>query len=313
MKIQITITILLGFLSSISAQVENEKDMIIKNKVKESIEKHCFAGSNSSCTAIWETYDRRGNAIEWNMGRLGTRYKMVYDKKDRKIFTIWIDKIDTTKIDSFPHIYDTNNQLIKSGKDTFRNFYNSKQQLIKQLSEDQQADETIVCKTKTFDWTPFGKLKRKITETEIIDSTKPSEYGEVTVYRTEYEYDGNHNVFKEVYYNEDVIKNTIRYTYDTSNRLIEKREKNSFRIEMINHRKYGNRSDISELITRISYYKNGAIKEKYTYFSDPCMSLDNHYLYKHYYLNNGLLERADAYEKGDLVYSISYEYEYYTK
>lgn len=313
MKIQIIIGIFLGCIVSASAQVGNEKDMIFKNKVKVSIEKHCFTGSNASCTAIWEEYDRRGNTIAWNMGRLGTKYRMIYDKKDRKIFTIWIDKTDTTEIDTISYVYDRNNELIQDGDETFKNFYNAQKQLIKQLSESINTEENIVRDTKVIDWTRFGKIRSEITTTEILEATKPTEYGQLKVYCKNYEYDSNNNLQKEFHYYNDEVTNTIKYMYDPSNRLIEKREKNISRIESINRRKYRKRSDISELITRISYYKNGSIKEKYTYFSDPCMSLDNHYLYKHFYLDNGLLDRADVYEEDDLVYSISYEYEYYKK
>ena len=313
MRIQITIFILLGIVQSISAQIGNDKDLIVKNKVKESFEKHCFTGSNSSCSAIWEKYDRNGNSIEWNMGRLGTIYRNIYDKNDNKIFTLWVDKIDTTEIDTIPYVYDKNNQLIQDGEDTFENFYNSKQLLVKQLSESQNNEENIVRKTKTIDWTNTGKVKTEIIKTEIIETTKPTEYEKLNVYCKEFEYDQNNNLSKETHYQNDVVTNTILYNYDLSNRLIEKREKNISRIERINRMNFGNRSDIKELVTRIEYNQNGSIKEKYTYFSDPCMSLDNHYLYKHFYLDNGLLERADVYEEDNLVFSISYEYEYYKK
>ncbi|GAA3615381.1 hypothetical protein Q4Q39_01970 [Flavivirga amylovorans] len=311
MRVQITLLILVGVINSISAQIGNDKDLIVKNKVKESFEKHCFSGSNSSCTAIWKKYDRKGNSIEWNMGRLGTIYRNIYDKNNNKIFTLWIDKIDTTKIDSIPYVYDGNNQLIQDSEETFKNFYNSKEQLIKQLSKSQNNEENIVRKTKMIDWTSFGKVKTEIIKTEIIETSKQTEYEKLKTYCKAYEYDNNNNLSKEIHYRDDVVTNTIVYNYDSSNRLTEKREKNISRIESINRMKFGNRSDITELATKISYNKNGSIKEKYTYFSDPCMSLNNHYLYKHFYLDNGLLERADVYEESRLVFTISYEYEYF--
>ena len=313
MKIYIKIFFLIGIIHSISAQIGNEKDLIVKNKVKESFEKHCFTGSNSSCSAIWEKYDRNGNSIEWNMGRLGTIYRNIYDKKNNKIFTLWVDKIDTTEIDTITYVYDKNNQLIQDGEETFKNFYNSQEQLIKQLSESQNNEEKIVRKTKTIDWTSNGKIKTEISKTEIIETTKPTEYEKLNVYCKEYEYDQNNNLTKETHYQNDVVTNTIVYVYDLSNRLIEKREKNISRIKNINRRKFGDRSEITELVTKIEYNKNGSIKEKYTYFSDPCMSLDNHYYYKHFYLDNGLIEKADVYEEDNLVFTISYEYEYYKK
>ncbi len=311
MRIQISLIILLGLIQSISAQIGNDKDVIVENKVKSSFEKHCFLDSNSSCTAIWEKYDRRGNSIEWNMGRLGTIYRNIYDKKNNKIFTLWVDKTDSTQIDSIPYVYDKNNQLIQGRENRYKNLYNHKHQLVKQLSESQNNEKNIVRKTKTIDWTSFDKVKTEIIKTEIIETTKQTKYGKLKVYCKEYEYDKNNNLSKETHYKDDVVTNTIIYNYDPLNRLVEKRERNISRIESLNRRKFGNREDISELITKISYHKNGSIKEKYTYFGDPCMNLDNHFLYKHFYLENGLLERADVSEKNNLVFTISYEYEYF--
>ncbi len=311
MRIQITFLLFITIVHSISAQIGNNKDVITKNKVKESFEKHCFSGSNSSCTAIWEKYDLKGNSIEWNMGRLGGFTKNFYDKNNNKTLTLWIDKIDSTEIDSIRYTYDKNKELIQDGEETFKNFYDSKKQLVKQISESKNNEKNIVRKTKTIDWTSFGEIKTEIIKTEIIETAKQTEYEKLNVYCKEYEYDQNNNLSKETHYQNDVEINTIVYEYDLSNRLTEKREKNKSRIERINRMKFGNRPDITELVTRIEYNKNGSIKEKYTYFSDPCMSLDNHYLYKHFYLDNGLLERADVYEDDNLVFSISYEYEYY--
>ncbi|WP_299211550.1 hypothetical protein [uncultured Aquimarina sp.] len=321
MRIKISLIILLGLIQSVPAQIGNDKDVIVENKVESSFEKHCFSGSNSSCTVIWEKYDRQGNSIEWNMGRLGTIYRNIYDKKNNKIFTLWVDKIDTTQIDSIPYVYDKNNQLIQDGENKYKNLFNHKNQLVKQLSESQNNEKNVARNTRTIDWTSFDKVKTEIIKTEIIktdiiktdiiETTKPTEYEKLKIYRKEYEYDNNNNLSKETHYKDDVVTNTIIYNYDSLHRLIEKREKNISRIKSINFIKSSNREDISELITKIAYYKNGAIKEKYTYFMDPCMSLDNHFLYKHFYKKNGLLEKADVYEEDKLTFTISYEYEYF--
>ncbi len=311
MRIQIALLISITIVQSISAQIGNNKDILVKNKVKESFEKHCFSGSNSSCTTIWEKYDLKGNSIEWNMGRLGGFTKNFYDKNNNKILTLWIDKIDETQIDSIPYAYDKNNQLVQDGKESFKNFYDSRKYLIKQISESSNNEKHIVRNTKTIEWTDFGKVKTEIIKTERIESTKQNEYKTLKTYCKAYEYDNENNLTKEVHYQDDIITNTIIYNYDLSNRLTEKREKNIARIKSINSMNFGNRSDITELVTKITYNENGSIKEKYTYFMDPCMSLNNHYLYKHFYLDNGLLERADVYEEDLLVFSITYEYDYY--
>ncbi len=301
----------MAFIQTISAQTGNDKTLIVKNKVKSSFEKHCFSGSNSSCTTIWEKYDGKGNPIEWNMGRLGSFYRNIYDKKNNKIFTLWVDKIDSTKIDTIAYVYDKSNELIQDGLDTFENFYNQKQQLIKQISESININENIVRETKNIHWTSFDKLKTEITTTRIIEVKKKTDLHKLRVYYKKYVYDVDNNLSKETHFQNDTLTNIIFYNYDSSNRLVKKREENISRIEMINSMKFGKREDISELITKISYHDNGFIKEKYTYFSDPCMGLDNHFLYKHFYLENGLLKSADVYEKGYLVFTISYEYEYY--
>ena len=311
MKTQTYILILLVFTQTITAQIGNDKTIIVKNKVKSSFEKHCFSGSNSGCTAIWEKYDEKGNSIEWNMGRLGSIYRNIYDRKNNKIFTLWVDKTDSTKIDTIAYVYDKRNKIIQEGLDTFENFYNQKQQLIKQVSESININENIVRKTKNIHWTSFDKIKTEITTVKILEVKKKTDLDKLRVYYKKYIYDDDNNLSKETHFHNDTLTNTIFYNYDSSNRLVKKREKDISRIETINSMKFGNREDISELITKISYDDNGFIKEKYTYFSDPCMSLDNHFLYKHFYLENGLLKSVDVYEKDYLVFTISYEYEYY--
>ncbi|KAB1160516.1 hypothetical protein F7018_01175 [Tenacibaculum aiptasiae] len=303
--------ILIGFIQTISAQIENNKNLILKNKVKESFEIHCFSGSNSSCTSITEKYDRKGNSIEWNMGRLGMIRRNIYNKNNYKILTLYIDKLDSTKIDSIPYIFDKNNQLTQEGENKFENFYNSKKQLIKQITKNHDNKKKIIQKTKTIAWTSFEKVKKETIETLLFETTKPTKYKKLDISYVEYEYDKKKNLIKEIHYKNNVIINTIIYTYDSSNRLIEKREKDIQEIELLNDIKFSKREDINELITKISYNKNGSIKSKYTYFSDPCMGLDDHYLYKHFYLKNGLLKKADVYKKSDLIFTITYQYEYY--
>lgn len=311
MKIFISIILCISFLQNASAQIENDKEQIVKNKVKSSFEKHCFLNSNSSCTSIFEEYDREGNTITWDMGRLGTRYKNIYNTKNQKVLTLWIDKIDPTQIDSIRYAYDKNNQLIKDWEKEFKNTYNKKQQLIRQVHKSQNNEKNSVLETRTIDWTIFDKMESETITTEVLEASEKTKYQKLETYCKKYEYNQDHLLIEEVHYINDTIVNTIVYTYDTLHRLVEKREKDVSRIKNINRMKFGNRKDIDELITKITYNKNGSIKEKFTYFSDPCMSLDNHFLYKHFYQKNGLLERADVYENNTLAFTISYEYEYY--
>ncbi|MEM6687770.1 MAG: hypothetical protein AAF617_18480, partial [Bacteroidota bacterium] len=71
------------------AQVENTKDAILKNKVKTIVEKYCFT---SSCSGVTKTYDLKGNNIEWDMYRIGSKYQYLYDQKNRKIAELRVDK-----------------------------------------------------------------------------------------------------------------------------------------------------------------------------------------------------------------------------
>jgi hypothetical protein len=63
--------------------------------------------------------------------------------------------------------------------------------------------------------------------------------------------------------------------------------------------------------TRIEYAENGLIREEYMFVSDPCMSLENHFLFRYFYDERGLRTRADVYEEGDLSFQITYEYEFW--
>ncbi|MCD2258936.1 hypothetical protein [Psychroserpens luteolus] len=293
------------------SQVGNDKKIIAKNQLKSSFEKHCFTGSNSGCTSFFKAYDRRGNVIEWNMGRIGTFYRSTYDKNDNKIALQWIDKIDTTDVTLFKYAYDKYGNLIKDEDGVYKNDYDKRGNLIQITSETKNGTNAIKRKTVLQVWSDFNKLLSKTTKIEIIsESSQPTLKD---LYVKTYKYDGNQNLIKELHFSNYQVKNTITYSYDNSNRLIEKIEINPSRLEQLNNMTFGHRAPLTAITTRMSYNTNGSIKEKYTYFSDPCMSLDNHFLYKHHYLDNGLLSQVDVYENDEQRFSISYDYEYFNK
>lgn len=296
------------------AQVENTKEAIVKNKVKTSIEKHCFTGSSGSCTVIYEAYDRRGNMIEWDMGRLGTRYKYSYDNKDRKIATIWVNKIDSTKVDTIYFSHDIHNEIVSEKNNPYpynsknhKNYYDQKNRLIKRISKSKNHENDSIMKTHIFEWTPFDKIKSEKSFISKLEQEKDTLYPTLTTY----EYDTYENLTKEIYYKDNKVVNTICYDYDASLRLIQKKEFDEDQIKSLNEYKYGGREDIDVLLTTFSYDSKGRIKEKYTYFSDPCMSLDDHFTYKHFYKRNGLLDRVEVFKEGKLRFTISYEYSFY--
>ncbi|WP_291725308.1 hypothetical protein [Bernardetia sp.] len=315
MKSQILLLILIGITQSVLAQVGNEKSIIVRNKVKESFEKHRLTGSNSDCTTIIEKYDKNGNTIEWKMGRMeAVSIGHKYDENDNLILTYWIDKSDNVYYDSTIYRYDQHGTLIQRNEEVFKNTYDSASQLIKQTSKGKNRDGDIIKETKIMDWTSFGKIKTKTIKTEMLDTTNRLDYKVLDTYRKEYEYHKNINIAKEIHYKNDTIINTISYKYDVANRLIDKREKDIEEISNINYMTFRGKNkpkNITELITKISYNKDGSIKEKYTHFFDPCMSLNNHYLFKHFYKKSGLLEKVDVYEEDNLIFTISYEYKYF--
>jgi len=308
----VILNILLIFFAK--AQVGNSKDIIIKNNVKSSLEKHCFTNSSGSCSVIFEAYDRRGNMTEWNMGRLGTRYKYLYDQKNRKTATIWIDKIDSTKVDTIHFAYDGFDELILEDNNPYphnskynMNSYDQKGRLIKRISSAKKHDNDSLVKAHIFEWTSFDKIKSE----HFFTLKKGKEQD--TLYSTlkTYEYDVYENLIQEIHYKDRDIVNTICYDYDASLRLIQKKEHDYDRIESANEYKYGGRDDIDVFLTTFTYDAKGRIKEKYTYFSDPCMSLDDHFTYKHFYKRNGLLNKVEASNTHRKIFTITYEYTFY--
>ena len=81
---------------TLHAQLKNEKEVLAKNRVKSELENTC----TGSCSAKYSTFDKRGNLIEWNFFRIGFLLRKVYDKADREVMSLYIDKMDTTDIDT---------------------------------------------------------------------------------------------------------------------------------------------------------------------------------------------------------------------
>lgn len=316
LKMKIQTLILLLTLSQISfGQIGNDQHLIVKNDVKSSYEKYCFLNSNSSCTVIYEEYDQNGNSVEWDMARLGTIYRNVYDEKNNKVMTLWVDKLDTSRIDIFQYKYDHHNELVLQviSNDTteFENIYDKNGRLIKIVTQSKNVEGNIVKKTTSRIWTTFNKIQTETTRTEIFEIAKKTEYDKRSGSKIDFKYDQNKNLIKAIYYHADTISKTFSYKYDSDNRLIEEIEDNPIRAGRINRMVFGKRDEIKRFKTTTRYNNLGQIAELYTYFSDPCMSLDNHFLYRHFYKDNGLLDYADVYENDQLIFTIKYEYEYY--
>ncbi|WP_430411833.1 hypothetical protein [Kordia sp.] len=269
---------ILSFLSIhfVKGQVENNKEAIVKNKVKSSVERHCFYNSSESCTTFFKSFDKRGNVTEWNMGRLGGFSKYQYNDKNQKIASFWIHKSDTSKIDTLLFTYDSLNEIIFDGRDRFKNLYDAKDRLIKHISINSNNKSD----------TPYTTFKS-------------------------YEHDFYNNLTNEIHYENNEVVNSICYEYDSKLRLIQKKEYDTKYIVFRNKEYAEYKKPIEYFLTKITYDAKGRIKEKYDYHSDPCMSLDDHFTFKYFYKPNGLLRKATVFKKDKLKFTITYEYTFY--
>ena len=253
------------------------KEAIIKNKVKLVTETHYWDTPESSCSVFIKTYDKQGNMIGWSMQRLGFRDEYVYDQQNRKIATIRISKsANSTRDTILRKTYDQYGNLTFDGYNVFQNIYDDKNRLIKRIP--------------------------------VANS-----YSKDTVYSTfkTYKYDIHDNLIKETHYKDAKIENTIFYEYDSSCKLIEKREYNKSSIESFNKEYAEYKQPIVYFLTNIRYNQKGKIKEMYEFYSDRCMSFEDHYTFKYYYKPNGLLDKKEVFFTGRHKFSIKYEYTYY--
>ncbi|EDP97595.1 hypothetical protein U8527_04560 [Kordia algicida OT-1] len=101
------------------------------------------------------------------------------------------------------------------------------------------------------------------------------------------------------------------YEYDTFCRLVERREFDKSRLEFWNTEYAQYKKPITYFLTNISYDEKGRINEKYDYFSDPCESMDDHYLFKNFYKSNDLLEKTEIFFRGRRVSTTRYSYTFY--
>ncbi|WP_412985520.1 hypothetical protein [Pontimicrobium sp. IMCC45349] len=287
------------------AQEENSQKVIANNKVKEAFIKYSNNSSSSSCRSIVKKYDKKGNEIEFNMQRLGSIYKTVYNDQNDKILHLRIEKNDTTKVDSLFYAYDKFHQLILVNGEKFENTYNDNNQLIRQANVVIGDNGFIYKKTIEKSWTPFNQIK---TDLETLEKIKEVDgrtaYSNLKLTCKEYQYDSEENLISEVHYVDDIAMKSILFEYDSLNRLVEKKVKETVRT-------FDNTEYIEEFTTKLSYNRNGKISKKYNYFSDPCMSVEGHFLFKHQYHSNGLLRKVQAFEGNNLVFVITYKYEYY--
>ncbi|MEM6685874.1 MAG: hypothetical protein AAF617_08850, partial [Bacteroidota bacterium] len=161
----------------------------------------------------------------------------------------------------------------------------------------------------TYEWTDFDKMKFSTYHYSEFNRDSTIVYSHKTVY----EYDANHNLIKDFMYVNDPKneENITYYTYDASNRLIEKKDFNKGAIDARNE-EYGEvRGHIEYFSTKIKYDKKGRIQEKYAYFEDQCNVIANHFTFKYYYNENDLIDHVDATREGKTYFTICFEYAYH--
>lgn len=88
--------LLLAFNYNAVGQPDNSKAVLVKNKVKSILEKTC----SGVCSAQYSEFDTRGNLIAFDFLRAGTRYRYIYNKQNEILMTLWIDKSESSKIDT---------------------------------------------------------------------------------------------------------------------------------------------------------------------------------------------------------------------
>jgi len=238
-------------------QLENKKEVLVRNAVKSEIEQTC----TGSCSAQYSEYDKRGNLIEWNFFRLGSICKYLYDDSDNELMALWINKLDTSKIDT---LYRT---------EEHQNYVENYDAALRQLTKKGDNERIIIT------------------------------------------YDKRNNPIEERKFVKGALVYTESIKYDIKGRLDEKRIVNMDALESINYnRDRIGKQPLLALVEQFKYNDDDQIIELYTYFSDPCMSLDNHFRYVYTYYENGLIKEAEVYEEGlDLAFTLEYEYEFYEK
>ncbi|MCH2195174.1 hypothetical protein [Kordia sp.] len=250
------------------------KKAIAKNKVKTITKKEYYTNSSEGCNTSTTTYDSKGNTIKWDMKRLGFFFEYKYDEQDRKIELIRKSKSDSTDVYIMKTTYDEQGNILIDNGTEYQNFYDKKNHLIKSVKLDDDEN----------------------TANNLLKT---------------YQYDSSGNLIKEVHFENTKIVNTILYEYDTFCRLVEKREYDKSSIKYRNEEYAKYKKPIAYFLSNISYDELGRIKEEYSYFSDPCISIDDHYTFKNFYKLSDLLERTEVFFRDKHVSTTNYSYTFY--
>lgn len=308
-KLSLVFSLLLGAMClcrPVSAQVENTQEMIVKNKVKFSRELQCFCDpengeSTGSCTVIYTHYDERGNEVQWDMGRLGTSYKYVFDEANNHIMTLWVEKGNTTQVDTFQYEYDDQDNRTREvyfdELTTTQNTYNAQNQLTQTISERENEDGNIYKETTTFSYTSTGKLSEKISQMELLPITQPTDEGPFSPDRVKHDYSARDLCTRTRYFVGDSLRKTVHFQYDQAGRLVAEVVDEPSRVGKVDDSRYSGHPSQNWRVTAYRYLPTGQIDVKYAHYGDPCMSIDDYFLMKHTYREDGLIRQVDMRSK----------------
>ena len=311
--------IVLCSLICLSAQVGNSREVLVKNKVKSSLEKQCFCDPDAedftgSCTVIAREYDRQGNLTFYNFYRIGTNYRYIYDERGNEIMTLWIsDQTDTLRTEYDEHdnpifeTYPEQEPILTNNK------YDRDDRLIKTVSDQENEDGNIWRETTELTYTPSGKIKSRATEEELIEVLQPVEdEGPWEGSRYEYAYDKKDRLVRTQRYYRGYLKRTTHNQYDKKGRQILEVIDDPDRVAIRNEMRGRDHPEIKWMVTAWQYNDQDQITWKYDHYLDPCMGLDGLYLFKHDYHDNGLLKKVYMMtrERRTELY-FGFEYEFY--
>jgi YD repeat-containing protein len=281
------------------------KGLLLRNKVKSITERHCFPNGEAICTTISKTVDRNGNITGYHMHRLGSKYEYEYDEYNLLISEY---RMSGDEIDRLKYSYNERGDLTQiSGNGlnrNFKNFYDHRGRLIKQIedyrNDSGENERTIMVK----EWSSFDKV--------LSESTYTTREGEVNgvefpISKKKYEYNDYLQLTRELHTVGERIMKDISYYYYEDGGLWEYVE---FDLSKANQETESGRK-FESIQTRILYSEKGHVIEEYRFLSDPCMSLDNHFLFEYANHENGLPEKAQVFEDDKLAFYITYEYEFW--
>lgn len=280
------------------------QDNLVRNNVKTILEKHCFPNQEGSCTVISQDVDRMGNICGYHMHRMGTRYEYKYDEQSRLQAEY---AISGEEIDSTEYVYNERGDLLeiigKGFRKTYQNFYDYRGRLVKQIEKDVNGEGEEVMTTVVKDWSSSDELLEESSYTNCEgDHTKT----EFLIQSKKMEYNQSGQPTREIYMEDGKTVKDTRYSYRENGTLFETVEVDySFAIRVTE-----SGQQVENEPSWIRYTENGLVIEEYTYVSDPCMSLENYFLFKYFYDENGLRTLADVFEDGELSFQITYQYEY---